>query len=61
MKNYYLKIMKKLIVVLLLSAFAVNSFAIVLPGMQQDTTKHKKTQKDTARKDTTKKPPRQHR
>ncbi|MBS1525151.1 MAG: hypothetical protein JST19_05845 [Bacteroidetes bacterium] len=46
--------MKKLMAVLILSAFSLGAFASVAhPKMQQDTTKKEKRMK----KDTTKKPP----
>lgn len=51
--------MKKLFAALLLSAFTLGSFAAVAhPHMQQDTTKKHKMNRDTVKKDTTKKPPR---
>jgi len=59
--NHNLKTMKKLIAVFLLSMFTIGSFASAIPGIQQDTTKHKNTKKDTVKRDTTKKPPAQHR
>jgi hypothetical protein len=52
-----LKVMKKLLAICLLTVFTINTFAAVLPVMQQDTVKkHRaKTKRDTAKKDTGKK------
>ena len=48
--------MKKLVTVLMLSAFTFGTFvALANTGLQQDTTKKKK---ETTKKDTTKKPDR---
>jgi len=50
--------MKKLFAVLMLSSFALGTFAATeSPIMKQDTSKKHKMKRDTARKDTSKKPP----
>jgi Ni/Co efflux regulator RcnB len=52
--------MKKLFAVLMLSTFALGTFAATeTHSMKQDTTKKHKTKRDTSmKKDTSKKPPR---